>query len=135
MAVPADLMALLQGGGGAPQGGAPGGMSPAQMLEQAQGGGEAAAPPADAAQGGSPMYGGGGVGENTDALRAALDALKSYAEGEDDEQNIQTVLKCVTALQGILAAEEKMVDGAMAGKADARAMRRLTGGGSSGPQY
>ncbi len=134
MAVPAELMALLQGGG-APQGD----MSPAQMLE---GGGAppadpmGAPPPGDGAAGGAPFYGGGGVGgDNTEALRAALDALKSYSEGEDDEQNIQTVLKCVTQLQAILANEEKMVDGALGGKADPRAMRRLTGGAGAGPQY
>lgn len=128
MSVPPELMALLQGGGGAPQ---QGGMPP-------QGGAPApSGDPDTQPEGGSPLYGGGGVGgDNTDALRAALDALQSYAQGEDDEQNVQTVLKCVTALQGILASEEKMVDGAMGGKADPRAMRRLTGGGSgSGPQY
>ena len=112
-------------------------MSPEQMMA-------AGAPPAPPAadgptpqeaaglQQGSPLYGGGGVGgQNTEALRSALDALQQYAAGEDDEQNIQTVLKCVTALQGILAGEEKMVDSAMGGKADARSMRRLAGG----PQY
>lgn len=125
-------MAMLQGGGGAPQGD----MSPAQQLE-AGGGAPAPAPPAPPTDGaaGAPFYGGGGIGDNVDALRSALDALQQYASGEDDEQNIQTVLKCVTALQGILAAEEKMVDGAMAGKADGRAMRKLAGGGSAGPQY
>lgn len=110
-------MAALQGGGGMPPG-----------LEP-----EAPAPPQ--ADHGSALYGGGGVGgDNTDALRAALDALQAYAQSEDDEQNIQTVLKCVTALQGILASEEKMVDGAMGGKVDPRAMRRL-GGGAGGSQY
>lgn len=122
MSVPPELMSLLQQGGG-PQG-APttGGQDPDAQPET----------------GGSPMYGGGGVGgDNTDALRAALDALASYAQGEDDEQNVQVVLKCVTALQGILAQEEKMVDGAMGGKADPRAMRRLSGGGGqgAGPAY
>lgn len=130
MAVPAELMAMLQGGGGAPQGD----MSPAQQLEAGGGAPAAQAPPTDGAAG-APFYGGGGIGDNVEALRAALDSLQQYAAGEDDEQNIQTVLKCVTALQGILAAEEKMVDGAMAGKADGRAMRKLAGGGSAGPQY
>lgn len=120
MAVPAELMALLQGGGGG--------------LPDSPGEAEAAAADGAAPSGGSPMYGGGGLGGNAESLRAALDALAAYAEGEDDEQNIQTVLKCVTALQGILAAEEKMVDGALGGKADPRAMRRLSGGGA-GPQY
>lgn len=82
---------------------------------------------------GSALYGAGGLGSNAEALKAALDSLQQYAEGEDDEQNIQTVLKCVTALQAILAEEQKMVDGAMGGKADPRAMRRLSGG--AGPAY
>lgn len=120
MAVPPELMALLQGGG------APGG-DPAAAMDAA------GAPPEEA--GPSPLYGGGGIGgDNTEALRAALDSLQMYAESEDDEQNIQTVLKCVTALQAILAEEQKMVDGAMGGKADPRAMRRLSGGGA-GPAY
>ena len=115
MSVPPELMALLQGGGAEAGAGAP--------MED-----PAAAP--------SPMYGGGGLGgDNTEALRAALDSLAQYAQGEDDEQNIQTVLKCVTALQAILADEQKMVDGAMGGKADPRAMRRLSGEASGGPQY
>jgi hypothetical protein len=117
MAVPAELMAALQGGGGAPA--------------------EAAPPEGDLAAG-SALYGSGGLGgDNTEALRAALDSLQMYAEGEDDEKNIQTVLKCVTALQAILAEEQSMVDGALGGKADPRAMRRLSGGAGAqaGPQY
>ena len=41
------------------------------------------------------------------------------------------------ALQGILANEEKMMDSALGGKADPRAMRRLGGaaGGGAGPTY
>jgi hypothetical protein len=87
--------------------------------------------------GGSPLYGGGGLGgDNTEALRAALDSLAQYSQGEDDEQNVQIVLKCVTALQAILAEEQKMVDGALGGKADPRAMRKLGGGAAQGgPSY
>lgn len=122
MAVPPELMALLQGGGA-------GGGDPLS----------AAGAPAEEPlpESGSPLYGRGGLGgDNTDALRAALDSLAEYSAGEDDEQNIQTVLKCVTALQAILAEEQKMVDGALGGKADPRAMRRLSGGaGGAGPTY
>lgn len=135
MSVPAELMALLQGGGGTHQ--MPDGSMMADSAMAVDG-----PPPGEAAPtGGSPLYGGGGVGgSNTDALRGALDALQTYSQGEDDEQNIQTVLKCITALQAILADEEKMVDGALGGKTDARAMRRLTGGegggaAAAGPQY
>lgn len=129
MAVPAELMALLQGGG-APQQGGDLPASPGEAEAQA-----APAPSGAGSPGGAPFYGGGGVGDNVDALRAALDALQEYASGEDDEKNIQTVLKCVTALQGILAEEEAMFDGAMGGKADPRALRRLAGGQGGGPAY
>lgn len=129
MSVPPELMALLQGGGGDPsQGAAPqGDMSPAQMLEAAGGGapaGPAPAAPAEEQAEGSPVYGGGG---GPDALKSALDALAQYSQSEDDEQHVQTVLKCITALQAILAEEQKMSDGLMAGKADPRAMRRFAG--------
>jgi hypothetical protein len=132
MAVPPELMALLQGGGGAP----PGGGDPAMMGGDPSMGGP---PPMEEEAGPSALYGGGGLGgDNTEALRAALDSLAAYSEGEDDEQNIQIVLKCVTALQAILAEEQKMVDGAMGGKADPRALRKLggaSGGAGGGPQY
>jgi hypothetical protein len=118
MAVPAELMAALQGGGGA----AP--MEP--PMEEA---------PVEEAPAGSPMYGAGPSGGNVERLRAALDALAEYSQDEDDEQHVQTVLKCVTALQAILAEEQKMIDGALGGKADPRAMRRLSGGGGAGPSY
>jgi len=119
MSVPPDMMAALQGAAG-PQGGDP------SMM----GGAPAPAPEAPAEDGGS-LYGQGG-GDNVEALRAALDALQQYAQEEDDDQNIQVVLKCLTALQAILADEQKMMDGALGGKVDARGMRRL--GGQAGQQ-
>lgn len=117
-------MAALQGGAGADP---MGGMMPQGMESAPQG--DAGQPAA------SPMYGSSPDGSNVDALRAALDALGQYAQGEDDEQNVQTVLKCVTALQAILVDEQKMVDGAMAGKADPRALRRLSGAAAGGQAY
>lgn len=128
MSVPPDMMAALQGAAG-PQGGDP-----------SMGGAPAPEPqdPSMADDGGS-LYGQGG-GDNVEALRAALDALKQYAEEEDDDQNIQVVLKCLTALQAILADEQKMMDGALGGKVDPRGMRRLGGqaggaGAGGGPSY
>lgn len=125
MAVPPELMALLQGGQGAP----PPGMDPAM------GGPAPEAAPAPAEEPGGGLYGSSG-GDNVEGLRAALDALQIYAQEEDDDQHIQTVLKCVAALQAILAEEQKMQDGLMGGKMDPRAIRRATGGSSGGgPQY
>lgn len=127
MAVPAELMALLQGGGGAPPG-LEGGMAPGAPpgLE----GGMAPAPaeepmPAEEPAGG--LYGGAGGG-GAEPLKAALDALQAYAQQEDDEAHIQAVLKCITALQAILAEEQKMSDSMMSGKADPRALRMFAGG-------
>jgi hypothetical protein len=120
MAVPPELMAALQGGGMAPPGLEEGGMAP---------------PPEAGPDGG--LYGAGG-NDGQEALRAALDALQIYAQSEDDDQNIQTVLKCVTALQAILAEEQKMQDGLMGGKMDPRAIRRASagsGGAGAGPSY
>lgn len=114
MGVPAELMALLQGGEAVPPG-LEGGAPPP----------EAAPPAEEPAPGG--LYGGAG-GDGSEPLKAALDALKAYAEAEDDESHIQTVLKCVTALQAILAEEQKMSDSLMAGKADPRALRMFGGG-------
>lgn len=115
MAVPAELMALLQGGGGAPPG-LEGGMAPPPMEE-----------PAQAEQPAGGLYGGAG-GDNAESLKAALDALQQYAQSEDDEAHIQAVLKCITALQAILAEEQKMSDSLMSGKADPRALRMFAGG-------
>lgn len=122
MSVPPDMMAALQGAAG-PQGGDP-----------SMGGAPAPAPEAAPAEDGGSLYGQGG-GDNVEALRAALDALQMYAQEEDDDQNIQVVLKCLTALQAILADEQKMMDGALGGKADPRAMRRLGGQAGGGPSY
>lgn len=111
MAVPADLMqALMAGGGGMPPG-----------AEMAAGGPPPEALPPEAPPDG--LYGANG-GDNMEALKVALDALQQYAQEEDDDQHIQTVLKCVTALQGILAEEQKMADGLLGGKMDPRSLRR-----------
>lgn len=81
------------------------------------------APPDQAEVGG--LYGATG-GDNVEALRIAIDALQQYAQEEDDDLHIQTVLKCITALQGILANEQKMEDNLLAGRVDPRALRRAS---------
>lgn len=131
-----DPMAALMGGGGpAMGGGAPADIPPELLALLGAGGGAPeeqapAAPP----EGDAGLYGAGG-GDNVEALRAALDALEMYAKEEDDDGNIQIVLKCMTALQGILADEQKMLDSAMGGKADPRSLRRVAAQQGGGPAY
>lgn len=128
MAVPPDLMAALGGGGPAMGAGAPADIPPELLAALGAGGGapqDQALPPEAGAEGAPGLYGAGG-GDNVEALKAALDALEMYAKSEDDDAHIQTVLKCLTALQGILAEEQKMMDSAMSGKTDPRALRRVT---------
>jgi hypothetical protein len=42
-------------------------------------------------------------GSDLDHIRTAIMALQIYAEGNLDDQELQTVHKCITQLQGILA--------------------------------
>ncbi|GIV03969.1 MAG: hypothetical protein KatS3mg015_2799 [Fimbriimonadales bacterium] len=132
MAVPPELLSALSASGLAAAAGAQGDIPP--DLLAALRGGEAggALEPAPGDEGG--LYGSAG-GDNVEALRAALDALEMYAKGEDDEQNIQVVLKCITALQGILAEEQKMLDGALSGRLDPRSLRRVAAQQGGGLAY
>jgi len=120
------LSALM--GGAAPQPAAGGGIPPdllaaaEQMATEAT---NAEMGPPDAQPEGS-LYGSAG-GANTEALRGALDMLKEYAEAEDDEMHIQTVLKCLATLQKILVEEQQGQDGLLQGKADPRALRQALG--------
>lgn len=123
MAVPPDVMqALMASGGMMPPGAEMAAAMPPAPLEEE-------APPSEGG-----LYGASG-GDNMEALRVALDALKAYAEEEDDDQHIQVVLKCITALQGILAEEQKMADGLMGGKLDPRALRRVASASQGEPTY
>lgn len=139
MAVPPEMMGAgpAMGPMGGPEAG---GLPPEIMAALMGGGGEAPLPEEPPAGPAGSLYGAAG-GDNVEALRVALDALKQYAEEEDDEMNIQTVLKCLSTLQGILAEEQKMMDGAMSGKADPRSLRRLQAqqgpapGPEQGPAY
>jgi hypothetical protein len=54
-----------------------------------------------------------------------LDALDQGMRADNDEQRIQTVLKSVTQIQGLLAAGEKAVDGMLGGQMDPAAVRQM----------
>lgn len=131
MSVPPDIMSLLQQGGGPPAAG-PSQPVPEDIMSLLGGGGAEPAAPEEAP---ASSFRGEGGGDNVESLRMALDALQDYAAEEDDEQNVQVVLKCVTALQGILADEQKMADGMMSGKMDPRSLRRTQAAQGGGPSY
>lgn len=107
MAMSPDLMAML-GGGGAPGSSAPAPAAPAGPDPTAPAG-----------------------GDNLQFLSDAIDAAKSYVDGEDDEVHKQTALQCIAKLQSILADEQKGADDLLSGKANPRALRRA----ASGPAY
>lgn len=103
------------GAGPPPAGGIPPQL--AALLGGAGGpGGPAAGPPPP--QGGT---------KPTDALAAALDALRNYIQREPDQQHKLLVEKCTTIIQQILAEEQGMQDSAMTGTADPRLMRKAAG--------
>lgn len=59
-------------------------------------------------------------GSNLDFLRDAIDALRSYMEGEDDDVNIATAAKLLAGLQSILADEQKLTEKALQVPAQAK---------------
>ena len=131
MPLPPEVMAAVAGaaGGAAPQPAAgdpmAGGGIPPEMLAMAdqmatQATNEQLGPPEADPEGS--LYGGAG-GENTEALREALDLLKQYAEAEDDEGHIQTVLKVLATLQKILVDEQRGQEDLLAGKMNPSALR------------
>lgn len=52
-------------------------------------------------------------GDPTYALRTALMALQMWLEGNKDDQDAHAVMKCVVALEGVLADHAKGRDAAM----------------------
>lgn len=116
---PPDMAAALGAGGGAPAGG--GGLPPDLAALLGGGGGGAPAPSGNTvSQGGSP---GGG----SDLVGQAIDILVQAAQEEADDQDKQTILTCITNLQGVLANNQKDADAMMGGKASPRAMRKAAG--------
>lgn len=67
-------------------------------------------------------------GSNLQYLEAALAAVQSYVDGEDDQIHIQTALQCLAKLQSIMAEEQKQSDEMLQGKSSPRALRRATSG-------
>lgn len=67
-------------------------------------------------------------GSSLDLIRQALDAVRGYAQQENDEQNVLAAEQITTLLQKLLANEQKEQDDAMAGKASPRLLRQAYGG-------
>ena len=80
------------------------------------------APPAEAP---APEQGGGDI---TDLIRQALELVRQYAAQEESEQGTLDAEKITSLLQGILAQEEKELEGAMQGKASPKMLRSAYGG-------
>ena len=66
-------------------------------------------------------------GSFDDLLSKAIDDLHTLAGLADDPVDKQDVLKCLAALNGIKAAEQKEQDAAMGGKVSPRQMRKAYG--------
>lgn len=113
---PPDLATLLGGGQG-------GGM-PQDIISALAGQADAAA------QGGPPgptVSQGGSPGGGSDLVGQAIDILVQAAQEEADEQDKQTILTCISNLQGVLANNQKDADSMMGGKASPRGMRKAAG--------
>jgi hypothetical protein len=67
-------------------------------------------------------------GSDVDHVRTAILALQMYAEGLHDDQELQVVHRCITQLQGILAAHAKDRAAAMGESPALRHVRRTTRG-------
>lgn len=136
MSLPPDLLAALQGGGGAPPMGPQGGMPmgpegmgapqdiPPDMLAALQGGG--GMPMMEEAPEGGLHGGSVAPGDPAEAYRGALDALEMGIKSDTDEQRIQVMMKAGTAIQGALASSQSGVDAALGGKLDPAMMRQMS---------
>ena len=69
----------------------------------------------------------GGADAFKSALSQAIDDLHALAGLADDPQDRQDVIKCLQALNGIQATEQKEGDAAMGGKVSPRQMRQAYG--------
>lgn len=66
-------------------------------------------------------------GSNLDYLRTAIEAVKSYAEQEDDDQNLALAMKLLSGLQQILANEAKLGETAMGISPQAKYLAKQSG--------
>lgn len=71
-------------------------------------------------------------GENVDNLRAALRAVQSYMEEEQDDEDLAVAAKIVAQIQGLLSANQKLADQAMGMGPGAKYIRKQNQGGSQG---
>jgi hypothetical protein len=69
----------------------------------------------------------GDSGSNSDNLRAAIDALQAYIEGEQDDQDLAVAAKIKADLQKLLASQQQLVDQATGACPGARMIRRREG--------
>lgn len=68
----------------------------------------------------------GGKGSFDTALTKAIDDLHALAGLADDPVDRQDILKCLSALNGIQASEQKETDAALGGKVSPRQMRKAS---------
>ena len=109
MSVPAGLMQALQGGAGGGPAGGPGGPPPSIQIGGGPGAGQSDGP------------------DNSDVeslLNEAKDALQKAEKAETDHIDMQTILKCITAIQGILASRQKGAESALGVTPAHKAMSR-----------
>jgi hypothetical protein len=102
--LPDDMQSLIGGGGGFPPAGpAPAGPPPIppDMAAAMQ-----APPPPE----GALHCGSAAEGDPNSLVAEAIDLLEQAAKSSPDDQQIQTILKCITQLQGTLASAEKAAD-------------------------
>lgn len=117
--MPPEMLEMLMQGGGDPAA-AQGGGDPIAALLGGAGGAPAPEAPAGALHAGSAAPG------DPEALyREALDALEAGIKADTDEARIQTVMQCMTKIQGELAGSQKGADAMLGGKMDPAQMRRM----------
>lgn len=112
--LPPELMAMMQGGGAPPMGGP--GMPPPGMGGP---GGPPQPPPQD----------------ETSYLKGLIDQMRQYQDYETaDDEDLATVAKCMAAIQGLIAKQQKQADMAT-GAGPAAKFLRKTGGGAAPAGY
>lgn len=70
----------------------------------------------------------GQADDGASKIKEIISLVRSYAEQEDDEENVLTAEKITTMLQQILAAEQKDTEGMLQGKVSPKSLRRAYGG-------
>lgn len=79
-----------------------------------------------------PSQGPVGRDENLENLRAAIQAVQVYQQGEPDEEDTAVAAQCIAALQKLMAKNQQEQDKAMGVTPQMRLMRRqgASGGGA-----